>query len=853
MNQGLKGVAWYQALTLRERIAALDTLEPAIDQEFDEALAERRWQRWRSQTPFPIDSYYTQRLATDGLTPESFRYLLGESIAALQQRSPTQPDWLNELENAFSRTEPPKIKIIPSSQLSPGKESLGFLYAIEPLISQGIERLDIGIQFLLNRTESQTPFDPNTIHEIFYQHLPQPLLQMLSQTLILELNVARLQGLLSGNSPRERFLSFLERIYQRDVMLGILQEYPVLARQLVTCIERWVKVSLEFIQRLCTDWDEICRRFSPHTNPGVLTELKPNTGDSHRGGRSVAIAKFSAGFQIVYKPKSLAIDVHFQELLTWLNHRGNHPAFKTLNILNRGNYGWVEFVTAHSCHSPEEVQRFYQRIGGYLALLYALEATDFHSENLIAAGEQPILIDLESLFHPRRTTINTTHLKESVFMASQQLAYSVLRVGLLPNRRWTSHQSKGLDKSGIGSQPGQTVPRPIRSWEGVATDEMRVVRQQRLLQGAQNQPRLLETEVNVLDYAEEIVTGFTTVYQDLVKYRDEFQNRLTHFAEDEIRVVLRPTRTYAALLAESFHPDVLRNALERDRWFDKLWIEVQHLPDIAKVIQTERQELWQGDIPMFTTRPNSRDVVGSHNQIFANFFERSGMEQVVYRLEQLDERDLERQTWFIRASVSTLAMAQEGVGWRGYPRFEPQTRCDREQLLAAACQIGDRLELLALRSHEDATWLGLTLAGGSHWTLASLTWSLYDGLPGVALFLAYLGAITQEKRYTKLAQAAFRTLEHQIQQGQSLIPTIGGFSGWGGVIYTLTHLGVLWEQPERLTEAEELIHSIRGMIETDEYFDLIGGAAGCIASLLALYHCFPSDAVLAAAIECGDR
>jgi lantibiotic modifying enzyme len=35
---------------------------------------------------------------------------------------------------------------------------------------------------------------------------------------------------------------------------------------------------------------------------------------------------------------------------------------------------------------------------------------------------------------------------------------------------------------------------------------------------------------------------------------------------------------------------------------------------------------------------------------------------------------------------------------------------------------------------------------------------LADGLPGVALFLAYLGAIAQEERYTTLAYAAATTL-----------------------------------------------------------------------------------------------
>ena len=61
----------------------------------------------------------------------------------------------------------------------------------------------------------------------------------------------------------------------------------------------------------------------------------------------------------------------------------------------------MEFVAASGCTEAEAIQRFYERQGAYLALLYALEATDFHLENLIAAGEYPVWVDLESLFHLR--------------------------------------------------------------------------------------------------------------------------------------------------------------------------------------------------------------------------------------------------------------------------------------------------------------------------------------------------------------------------------------------------------------------------------------------------------------------
>jgi lantibiotic modifying enzyme len=159
--------------------------------------------------------------------------------------------------------------------------------------------------------------------------------------------VSRLQGLLAGETPQERFRSFIERLRQRDVAISILQEYPVLARQTTICINHWLNFSLEFLQRLCADWQDLQAKFSPGHETGLLVELLGGAGDSHREGRSVLIAKFSSGLQLVYKPRSLAVDVHFQELLTWLNARSDRPPFGILKLIDRGDYGWVEFVRSH--------------------------------------------------------------------------------------------------------------------------------------------------------------------------------------------------------------------------------------------------------------------------------------------------------------------------------------------------------------------------------------------------------------------------------------------------------------------------------------------------------------------------
>src|SRR5439155_25835159 len=138
---------------------------------------------------------------------------------------------------------------------------------------------------------------------------------ILDRTMALELNVARLQGVLTGRTPEERFQNFLRLIRRHDVAVALLREYPVMARQLVLAVNNWLNVTLEFLDRLCSDWATLCSTFSPEADPGLLVELISGAGDSHRGGRSVVIAKFAAGFRIVYKPRSLAVDLHFQELL----------------------------------------------------------------------------------------------------------------------------------------------------------------------------------------------------------------------------------------------------------------------------------------------------------------------------------------------------------------------------------------------------------------------------------------------------------------------------------------------------------------------------------------------------------
>lgn len=848
-SHSFEEVGWYKATTLSERIELRrHTALPLTNEKND--VAAKLSRRWRSQVPFSSARLFSQRLESLALSDDEFLAVLAEPATSIRFRSFKAPSWLEQLSQAYSSWVSNPLPDSPELQDDP---IFGLLNIAKPLVSRGLSKLRSSTLAILEK-HSHLPVKLEMLEEVFLGAFAKQLLAIVSKVAVLEMHVARVQGHLHGETQPERYRNFVERLQQPETALAMMLEYPVLARQLVQRIEQWVDFIVEFLRRLCSDWDLILRSLGSNQGaPGFLIQVQSEAGDPHRGGRSVVIATFSSGFKVVYKPKSLAVDAHFQELLTWINGRGSHPPLRTLKILDRGSYGWSEFVIAKGCSSSAELQRFYRRQGAYLALLYVLEATDFHSENIIAAGEDPVLIDLEAIFHPR---LQVPDQPEEADI--EALTHSVLRVGLLPRQFDVSDQSHSADLSGLsGGSAGQLTPYKVAYWDGVGTDEMRLSRRQIPMPANENRPSLNEVDIVPSDYIQEVLEGFTGVYRLLMTHRDALlapDGLLRRFAEDEVRVIFRATKTYGVLLNESFHPDVLRDALERDLLFDRLWIAVEAFPYLAKVISAECEDLQRGDIPFFRTRPNGLHVWTSADKCIPHLFEKSSLSLVEQRLQELNEGNLELQRWLIRASMATTVEGGAKVNpSRKSDVEQPLGPVDRMRLLSAACTVGDKLEHSAIRSSGGASWVGLSVANQRQWCTTTAMLDLYDGLPGIALFLAYLGSVSGENRYTALARETCNMMLHRMERYELGDLGVGAFAGWGGTIYALTHLGSLWHDASLLGRAKDIAQSLYPLIACDESLDIIAGSAGCIASLVALCRQRSSSNVLAAARACGNH
>jgi lantibiotic modifying enzyme len=578
-------------------------------------------------------------------------------------------------------------------------------------------------------------------------------------------------------------------------LAALLAEYPVLARLLAqTCLHA-IDAQLELLDRFGADRDTIVEMLFGGVDPGRLREVS-TSGRHHRRGRAVAVLRFADGRAVVYQPRSPALLRHFGELASWLNKTIPGLALRPVTTVVRPGYGWVEFVQHRPCASVAEVDRFYRRQGALLALLYAVDATDLHYENLVAAGDQPVLVDVETLFHPTLGPVETA----GPDPATLALRSSVTRTALLP---------RPFDASGTG------------------------------------RPRLGEQDVDPAEYRFALLTGFRAGYDAIVAHRDELAGPgglLSRCGDDEIRVLARPTRAYATLLDESTRPDLLRDDLDRDRFFDRLWTDSAGNPALRRLIRSEVADLVAGEVPVFAGRPRSRDAWTSGGERVPDLLGETGLDAVTAKIMKMDEVDRLDQEWLIAAAMATRTEPVDHRG--GDPAPEPAATAvpDPPSLLAAACGVADQIVARSLQDEHRANWLGLELVDGRHWTLAPMGATLGDGYTGVALFLAQLGQLTDTDRYRELARKALRPvpgLLDALGAEPELARTVGpgGFLGLGGICYALSRMSTLLGDRELLGWLSSAVELMGTLVDGPERGSagIATGHAGGLLTMLSVH------------------
>jgi lantibiotic modifying enzyme len=293
--------------------------------------------------------------------------------------------------------------------------------------------------------------------------------------------------------------------------------------------------------------------------------------------------------------------------------------------------GWSKWFDNVACESEAEVVKYYTNLGGLIFLLYVLNGTDVHSENLIACGPAPAIIDLECLF----TNIDggEKFLQSQPGYWRQTGRRSVLETGILPVR------SKDFNSVLLSEKSVIDLP---REWRPRSNDCMI---------GSQLAPSAR--------YISEICGGFRYAYRFFQQRRTEIARViLERFSDLPVRVTFRETRTYDQIKRRLLEGRFLSSGIDFSIELDLLFGFRQsalsggniEIPD--KVILEEIASIKRMDTPIFVCFTTGHDVLSLEGDILAkNHFSRAPMELVIRNVGELADADCSHQVELITMSL----------------------------------------------------------------------------------------------------------------------------------------------------------------------------------------------------------
>ncbi|WP_317447673.1 type 2 lanthipeptide synthetase LanM [Streptomyces collinus] len=817
--QALSDTRWWAALTAAERAAGLNGAKKLPDAG-DGSGARARLARWLDGHDSTVGSPLVERWRTElGLTSAEWTLMLGEQPVQIRQRDPQALPWLLVLDTAWREWQGHEF---PDWDCAPADRAI--LDWIGPLAHWAQQELRRNLAASGDDGLVLSPDHPATRPDT------ARLLLMLRKVW-----AAEFAQHYRGDSPeQEAAASFARRLRDRETGVQTLARYPVLARALVRHFRSWTRVRTEFITRLAHDLPTLCRVLPLDVRD--LTDVSAidfGAGDTHNGGQTVALITFSHGQRLVYKPRGLAVEAHVDDFVRWLSGLGTRYPLHPGRILDRGPYGWCEYVSHEPCPTREGAARFYWRHGFYLAVLYLLRGYDLHDDNVIAVGEHPRFIDLEAAFHAPRASLP----EEDTDPVSRDLRASVLMPGLLPQRVVTvgpsSGRSASWDASGMG---GGLVPDDDDTSPSERPSHNLAVLDGRPVDPRHHVPSLLE--------------GFTECYRMLLEQRDILladDGPLSSFATDTVRHVLRDTAFYKRLDAQSWEPSLLRDALDREYSLRHGLAAPDGTEPTPEQVDSERRQLEEADVPAFYAAVDSTALEDGQGVIAADFLQCTGLQAVRKRLLSMSEEDLDKQTWIVRASVATLARGWAAPTAHFRNTAELRQSLDSGEAAVAAQRVADRLiaDVVRCEQTDVIEWRTLACVDNRNWVIKDSGFSLHEGITGVALFLAELDRTVGHFRARRLAQDVIAALidPTELPDLDQLrgVPA-GGHQELGGLVYTLARLGVLWADSDLFSVAHHLAGAVGQNLSDSGDASLHSGLAGGVLAIRALQRVDPRAA-----------
>lgn len=435
----------------------------------------------------------------------------------------------------------------------------------------------------------------------------------------------------NGNSSFEEFTEIM--------ISSLVIHYPVLDKKLKIKSRDFSNHIHRIIARFYKDIKNIQSTFNlKNIN---IVDIDVFLGDGHNG-EGTSCVYLSDGTRLIYKPRNIGITHSYNSFVSWVNCKIKTD-LKIFNVLDCGDYGWIEFVHYEAASSETDLGEYYYKAGVLLAVTLLLGSKDCHHDNLIASGKNPVLIDHETIIQPFFNNKSFRSWDDQFRIPS----FSVLESVLIVNQDTGSP----LDIVGYGVRGHIEVSDLERKVTNPNTINSKITTRlvTRKVAG-KNIPVFEGKYIFVHDYKEYFINGFSIAYDMFTNSKEELRSEkspIKLFMKNEARYVWRPTFIYFKILKYMRLASFMSSY---EAYYSKLHdllskaFKGENRQEYNHVLDFEMKQMLNGDIPIFSL--DSLDDFLDNNKSL-KVFEYSCLENIEHRIELLSHKHKEEQIGYI--------------------------------------------------------------------------------------------------------------------------------------------------------------------------------------------------------------
>lgn len=674
----------------------------------------------------------------------------------------------------------------------------------------------------------------------------ESILKMSARTLLSELYRMKEEGELPKSDPEQEYKDYMEIITTDAYKKLFRKKFKILDDLIWQKLETAADLIVECISHLSEDADRIYSEMGISVTK--LNAILPDSGDTHNNGKSVASVLINNNEKIFYKPHALDGDEFFKNFATEFV-QNDELVNGLVKFVNCPDHGWQECVQYSEAANEEEVKAYYRNMGNYLAIFYMLGTEDMHFENIIASGNSPKFIDLETVLANRNisqsfqdeTLIGNMmeDIKRSVYsslIVPQNYEFTVFDIDM-------SGLTGGMDNSTSENLSYFAISNPF-------TSNLKYEKKYSYVPESSNLLKLNGKIINAGDYIEDLLQGFEYAYKKICDSKDDIIYWLKHKTNQkaEFRQILRATYMYAKFIESSYHPKYLQEASERDRLFSILYGKSELPPERKRVIDVEKKIMLNNDIPCFQTNIDSHDLIYEYHgekHIIKNNYKDTIFDRIKNKLETFSVSDMQKQENYIRTSMANYttktidSLKDQNPYLEEYLAVIPNDLPVKERYLKTAEAIALSLDKYKIvnSKNDSCALFDITQSDAEKELLGYLKPDLYNGL-GTLLFIGLTAQATGNKE-----------LEHfmyQLDRGfNELYPfeTIrssysnSAFTGLTSYIYVYSILSRYYDSDLFRQRYETALKAVLEKSPSEEKeLDVIEGPAGIIPVMCEVYR-----------------